>query len=211
LGSGLGAGWNGDLVLEVPSSRQVLERVLGVTPGSYTQIAAVAWPEGPDASSAAVRILVNPDLSHRLDAQALGVLIVHEATHVATRSAASPAPTWLVEGFADFVAYAAHPRTSTGAATAVSDWVKTHGPPSSLPSDAQFAPTEPSLELTYAEAWLACRLLAETYSAAKLDRFYLQVDSGKSVDEALGSVFGLTTPSFTRQWSQYLQSAHLRS
>ena len=37
------------------------------------------------------------------------MLLTHEVVHVATRSFASAAPTWLVEGFADQIAYDAYP------------------------------------------------------------------------------------------------------
>lgn len=201
---GFAARWNRDLVIEVPSSRQVFEQVLGVAPGSYAQIAAVAWPEGTDAG-AAVRIIVNPDLAGRLDAQALDVLLAHEATHVATRSAVSSAPSWLVEGFADEVAYDAYPRTAGTAAAALLAHVRADGPPKALPTDAQLGPTAEDLPLEYAESWLACRYLADHYSERALERFYLAVDTGTSVDAALRSVTGADEGAFVARWSRSLR------
>lgn len=207
LHGGAGARWNGRLVFELPGSRQAFERVLGVVPGSYTQIAAVAWPEGPDPATAAVRIVVNPVLASRLDEQSLGVLVTHEATHVATRSAASPAPTWLVEGFADYLAYQAYPRTAERAAAALLGQVSADGPPRRLPTDASFSPGATGLENAYAQSWLACRYLARTYSPTSLARFYRAVDSGDTVDAALESEFGLTERTFTARWAASLESA----
>ncbi|MBA3528845.1 MAG: hypothetical protein H0T91_05990 [Propionibacteriaceae bacterium] len=207
LTAGLGAGWRGDLVLEVPADRRGFERVLGVTPGSYAQIAAVAWPEGPDAATAAVRIVVNSDLASQLDESGLAVLLAHEATHAATRSAASPAPMWLVEGFADYVAYAAYPRTAGAAADVALSTVRSQGTPQALPTDDEFSATNPDLRLAYAESWLACRLLAEEFSAEQLNRFYLEVDSGSAVEVALRSIFSLSVPEFTSRLRGYLQKA----
>jgi len=198
--------WDGDLVLEVPASRQLFEQVLGVTPGSYAQIAAVAWPEGPDPATAAIRVVVNPAVAARLDSEGLAVLLTHEAVHVATRSAASPAPTWLVEGLADFVAYQAHPRTAGAAAAALLQQVAEGGGPRSLPADADFTPTATDLSTSYAESWLACRFLAETYSAARLDRFYHEVSSGAALEQAARSAFGLSVAELTARWSRYLES-----
>ena len=207
LSASLDPRWAGDLVLEVPGSGQLFEQVLGVTPGSYAGIAAVAWPEGPDPATAAIRVVVNPEVSDQLDSQGLAVLLVHEAVHVATRSAASPAPTWLVEGLADFVAYQAHPQTAKAAAAALLQQVSERGGPKALPADADFTPTAIDLSSSYAQSWLACRFLAQTYSPARLDRFYREVSSGTAVEQASRSVFGLSLAELTTRWSRYLESA----
>ena len=206
LTGGLGAAWNGELVLEVPSTRQAFERVLGVAPGSYASIAAVAWPEGPDASTAALRIVVNPGVTATLGEQGLAVLLTHEAVHVATRSAASQAPTWLVEGLADYVAYDAYPATATVAAAALLRRVRDRGAPTALPTDDQFAPSAQDLPLTYAEAWTACRLLAEEHSPTRLMRFYRAVSDGVDLRAALRRETGQTTAQLTAQWRRSLES-----
>jgi hypothetical protein len=199
--------WDGALVLELPATRQLFEQVLGVTPGSYARIAAVAWPEGPDPATAAIRVVVNPAVAAELDSEGLAVLLTHEAVHVATRSAASPAPTWLVEGLADFVAYRAHPQTAPVAAAGLLQRVSERGGPDALPVDADFTPTATDLSSSYAESWLACRFLAETYTPTRLDRFYRQVSSGVAPEQASRSVFGLNLAELTAQWSRYLESA----
>lgn len=203
-------GWNGDLVVELPATRQAFERVLGVTPGSYAQIAAVAWPEGPDAATAAIRIVVNPEQAARLDEQGLAVLLTHEAVHVATRSADSSAPTWLVEGLADYVAYASYPQTAPTAESALLQRVRARKGPTAVPDDAQFSPTAASLSLSYAEAWTLCRFLAETYSPTRLERFYRAVSSGTSTERALRSEFGLSSAQLTARWRAYLEFAARR-
>ncbi len=197
--------WNGDLVLELPSTREVFEQILGVSPGSYATIGAVAWPEGPDPATAALRIVVNPALADRLDDQGLAILLAHEATHIATRSADTPAPTWLVEGFADYVAYDAYPTTAMTAAALVAD-VKAHGVPTELPADSAFSPSAPDLALSYAKSWLACRFLAETFSATRLAQFYAEVDRGSSVDRASRQVFGLDQSRLVADSGRYLRA-----
>lgn len=208
---GAAAGWNGDLVLEIPSSRQSFERTLGVAPDSYAALAAAAWPEGPDAATAAVRIVINPAQAATLDDEGLAVLLTHETVHVATRSAASAAPSWLVEGFADYVAYDAHPRTAPAAAAGLLTQVRDHGAPAALPTDPQFSPTAADLPLAYAQAWWACRLLAQSHSASALNRFYRAVSDGTEVDSALRSSFGETTAQFTAQWRRSLTVAASRA
>lgn len=210
LRSGLGARWNSRLVLEVPATRSAFERLLGVAAGSYAQIAAVSWPEGPDPATAALRIVVNPELAGGLDEQSLRILMTHEVTHVATRSAASPAPSWLVEGFADYVAYDAHPATAGRAEAQLLSRVRADGGPRALPDNSRFTPAAADLQRSYAEAWLACRYLADTYSPASLSRFYRAVDGGADVPAALQSVFGLTEREFTAKWAAQLSAAAQR-
>lgn len=204
--------WPGRLVIQVPRDQTDFERVLGVRAGSYAQIAAVAWPEGPDPTTAALRIIVNPHLVDRvgegsLGAEGLAILLTHEATHVATRSASSPAPTWLVEGYADAIAYDAHPTTVDSAAAIALDDVTRHGPPSALPSAADFAPGAARLDLTYARAWLACRYVAGSSSDVDLNRLYEAADRGESLDAAFRSVLGVSETTFVRGWQGWLTTA----
>ena len=112
---------DGLLVVELPQSRAVFERTLGVPATSYAGVAAAAWPMGPDAATAPIHVIVNPEATDRLSELGREVLLTHEAVHVATRSPASPAPTWLVEGYADQIAYRAHPAGSAPAKQAVRD------------------------------------------------------------------------------------------
>lgn len=203
--------WNRRLVIEVPATRSAFEKVLGVTPGSYRRIAAVAWPEGPEPASAPVRIVVNPELARSLDEQTMDVLLTHEATHVATRSATSPAPTWLVEGYADYLAYDAHPATAARAEAELFEDLREHGGPRALPDDSKFTAAAPDLKRSYAESWLACRYLARRTSPAALGRFYRAVDAGAPLDKALRSEFGLTERAFTQDWASDLRTAAQRS
>jgi hypothetical protein len=193
------------LVVEIPTDERTLERVIGAAPASYAQIAAVAWVEGPDAAKSAVRIVVNNTLADRLTGDGIAVLLTHEATHVATRSADSPAPMWLVEGFADFVAYRAVPSSAAAAAAALLADVRAHGVPRTLPPNSRFRPDAADLPLTYAQAWLACRFVAEKYSLVQLNRLYAAADAGKPSDDAMRTVLGISLAEFTRRWQAYLR------
>ncbi|MGI3785889.1 MAG: hypothetical protein ACRYG2_34520, partial [Janthinobacterium lividum] len=95
-------GWDGHLVVEVPGTEADFAHVLGAAPSAYATTAAVTRPEGP-TTRAAVRVVVNPAVAGDTDAE-LGTTLVHEAVHVATRSAGSAAPLWAVEGLAEHVA-----------------------------------------------------------------------------------------------------------
>jgi hypothetical protein len=196
--------WSGRLVVEVPGSRQLFEQVLGAKAGSYTQIAAVTSAEGPNPASAALRIVVNPAAAARLTDLGLGVLLAHEATHVATRSVDSPAPTWAVEGFADYVAYEAYPGARREAAAPLLAEIRKHAEPTSLPSDASFRASSRGLGLTYAKAWLACRYVAESSSPRQLDRLYRELDRGRTLEQATQTVLNESAERFVGGWRAYL-------
>jgi hypothetical protein len=110
----------------------------------------------------------------------------------------------LVEGLADYVAYEAYPDTQDAAAAPVLAEVSRHGAPGALPDDASFTPTAAQLDQSYAQAWLACRFAAKTYSAPRLAELYRQADSGSTVAEAMRSAFGVSEEQFTAAWRRYL-------
>ena len=204
-------GWSGGLVVERPASQHHLEQVLGARPGSHAGIAAVAWPEGPDPRRAAVRILLNPALARRLDDEAAAVLLTHEAVHVATRSAASAAPSWLTEGYADYLAYSAHPARTSEAERDLLRVVRANGPPASLPPDSAFVPTAPRLGQTYAEAWTLCRFIATRHSPARLARLYEQADRGADPDAAIRSTLNQEPAELLAEWQRDLRDRSARS
>ena len=59
-------------------------------------------------------------------------------------------------------------------------------------------------ELAYAEAWLACRYIADQYSETQLGRFYAELARGRSVDEASRSTLQLSEAELTAGWRAYL-------
>jgi hypothetical protein len=131
-------------------------------------------------------------------------VLEHEMVHVATRSPDSPVPVWAEEGLAEWVSAKGHadqPSESTGD---VLTGVRAHGAPPSFPSDQQFQIGEHNLRLAYAEAWLACRYIADRYSETQLGRFYTELDRGRSVDEASRSALKISEAELITRWRAYL-------
>lgn len=192
------------VVLELPSRLEGFERVLGASPDVYTRLAAVAWPEGPDPGTAAVRIVVNPAVAEKLPSRSLAIVATHEITHLVTRSVDSPAPAWLVEGFADWVAYEVWPEEREAAVAPAVRTVLADGAPDAFPADEQFVPGTEGLEVSYALAWLSCRFIAETYSPQALNDLYDLVDGGSSFDTATRSLLGVDQNVLRMRWQDYL-------
>ncbi len=205
--TGPAARWNGRLVVVAPSNEALLESTLGVARGAEAALAAITWPDGDPVSSAPIRILINPartgsDLADR-------IVLSHESVHVATASPVSAVPRWLIEGFADELAYQQYPRASRPAATELLRQVRRSGPPDRLPPVSAFDSGGTALNRTYAQAWSACHYLAARSGTGRLLHFYglVAATPGGTIGPALHSVYGLGPQAFLTGWQDYLRRA----
>lgn len=197
--------WRGSVVVAVPRSQEALTRVLASS-SSYGGIAAVTAPvDGSLAASAPTRIFVNPAVFDPLGEQGAQIVISHEAAHVATDAAISTMPTWLLEGFADYVALAHVDLPVEVTASQILARVRSHGPPRRLPSEADFESENRHLGASYEAAWLACRLIEEQYGERRLVAFYEQADRDGGTDAAFRDVLGTTQRELTAAWRAELR------
>ena len=200
--------WHGPLVVEVPASQAELDRALQAQPGQYDDIAAVTTTEdGSLSSGAPVRVFINPGVFDKLADRGAQVVMSHEATHVATGATFVSMPTWLLEGFADFVALNHAGVPVSLAARQILARIRAKGLPSGLPTAGDLQPTANGLGATYEEAWLACRFLAERFGQQRLIAFYRAVSGGAPLRRAFVTVLGTTEGAFVTQWRADL--AHL--
>ena len=193
--------WPGRLVVEVPDGSAALARVLGSDPADYASIAALTTTvDGSVEPDAPVHIFVNPQVFDPLGPRGSQIVMSHEATHVATGAAFSSMPTWLLEGFADYVALAYVDLPVSVTASQILSTVRRVGAPTRLPGDAEFAPHNRSLGAAYESAWLACRLLRQTYGERRLVAFYRATDRDSSTTRSFRSVLGTDQRAFTEAW-----------
>jgi len=198
-------GWRGSVVVAVPESQKDITRVLA-TSASYGGIAAVTAPvDGSLAPSAPTRIFVNPAVFDPLGEQGAQIVMSHEAAHVATDAAISTMPTWLLEGFADYVALAHVDLPVEVTASQILGQVRRSGPPKQLPSEADFESENRHLGASYEAAWLAARLIAEEYGERRLIEFYEQADRDGGTEAAFREVLGTTQRELTAAWRNELR------
>ena len=199
-----GSAWTQKAVVLVPSSQDELQALVG-NGGDFSRIAAVATAELAGSQAVGDRIVVNPANFAKLGSLGRRVVITHEVTHIATRAqTATGTPTWLVEGFADYVGYVGIDLPYRVSAQELRAQVRRGRLPDALPGDDDFAGSNPQLAQVYEQAWLAATLLARQHGRAGLVRFYRAVGGGQSTDAALRSLFGTDLPTFTRAWRRDL-------
>ena len=194
------------LVVEVPAESAALEAALGADPGSYSDVAAVTTTvDGSGVPGRPVHVFVNPDAIGKPGSIGAQVVMSHEATHDATHAVTtSNLPTWLTEGFADYVALRdVKLPLSTTAGQILKD-VRRHGPPAHLPSEAEFNAQSSTFGEEYESAWLACRVLAEIGGEHGLVEVYDRVEAGEPLGRVLRSVIGMSVGAFTKVWQHRL-------
>lgn len=206
-----GHDWAGRVVILVPDSQAELSRI--IQEGSdLDQIAAVTTTElaGGSGAPAGDRILVNPPNFAKLGSLGRQVVLRHEITHVASRVATTAAtPTWLAEGFADYIGYLNSGVSVAAAGHELAADVRAGRLPKSLPADAAFAGNNTGLAQVYEMSWLACRLIVASVGQAGLVHFYRTVGGGdgvpgSGVEEALRTSLHLTLAQFTLSWRAYV-------
>lgn len=126
-------------------------------------------------------MIVNPEAYEELNDLGRTVVLTHETTHVATRTATTAAtPLWLSEGFADWVAYRSSHRKPDTTAPELTRAVARGKVPAHLPTDADFGfkAGADRLAKAYEGSWLACRMIAGKWGEARLIAFYRAAGQG---------------------------------
>lgn len=207
-----GPDWAQEVAAIVPSTEEELLAQAGQSSQATLTVAAVAISDGQTAVSGEVygqRLIVNPAALRQLSPVGQQIVIRHEITHLAAASATSAAsPTWLVEGFADYVGNLGSGQAVTTTAAELTADIRHGREPRALPTADAFS-TEGQSAQAYEGAWLACRLIAQRAGQHGLVRFYRLVGgSPLSADAAVAAglrrVLHQSTAQFTEQWRNYL-------
>jgi hypothetical protein len=200
--------WSERAVVVVPETQAELAAILG-DETDLSRIAAVAVAQLPgDAGSHPVgnRVIVNPPNFRRLGGNGRRVVITHEITHVATRDASGPGvPTWLVEGFADYVGYLDTGLPPRAICQELAADVRAGRAPTELPGDREFDGGNANLAQAYEAAWLAVKLIVERVGTDGLIAFYDAAGDGEGdLRAAFRDALHTTPQNFTAAWRTYV-------
>lgn len=176
-----------------------VRRVEVVVPASDTELVALVGPAFADMAGIAIRdgagqrVVINRVRAASLSDLELRVLLRHEITHVATRDLTSDsAPLWLVEGFADWVAFHGLGLSLRQAAPLLTSDV------SALPADFG----GPGRDLAYQQAYSIMAYLESRLGERGVVDFFLRYASLSAVDspEVLAAVD-------VTGWREFLKSS----
>lgn len=158
------------------------------------------------------RVLLTP-VARDLPAPALGVVLRHELTHVATRAqTATTAPMWLTEGVAEYVGRKGTYTRPADAAPDLAAAVQAGDTPADLPTDQQFSVDAESSRMAYQSAWSVATFVAATFGEPRLRALYVAVGASSDAaraDAALSATLGITRAQFVARWRAWL-TAELR-
>lgn len=174
--------------------------------------ASTDGPTGEDRRATGDRVVLDPSAHARLTGTGRAVVLTHELAHVAVRATLpGTLPTWLSEGYADHVGYAAADVPVADLLAPLATAVRAGAAPRDLLDAAAFAAGGGSLEVTYLAAWQAVELLADRLGEAGLDRLLRACASTggeqaaeRTCDAALPGATGLDRQALTRLLRQRL-------
>ncbi|MEU0553913.1 hypothetical protein [Dactylosporangium sp. NPDC006015] len=196
------SGWDGKVLFTAVQDKRIFDTYFAESQERVAQVAAIAvpfynqvgdWAGSPAYSS--TRVVFNPT---QLTAQTEE--LAHDLTHEFAHAAMGPVttartPRWVVEGFAEYVAYRKDKVPAAGIRQALGNLVI-----STLPTDDQFY-AEPR---NYIASWLANRMIAEKYGQAKLIAFYEAFQNVSEVESAAREVLGIGVSTLEQQWRDYV-------
>jgi hypothetical protein len=184
-----------------PGTDDDAARLLGRTGASMARVAAVTdGPLEPGVPAGADRIVIVPSPWSGLSGVGRDVVLTHELTHASVRASTTrTVPTWLAEGFAEFVAYRSVALPERVVVAPALDLVRDQGIPSTLPTDADFDPAAGRLAAAYGLSLLAVRERAVRVGTAALVRRYREAAGGLAPPTArLGDAEAITDLALVR-------------
>ncbi|MFC4858443.1 hypothetical protein ACFPCV_33525 [Actinophytocola glycyrrhizae] len=205
------------------------QRVTVMLPDTSGEMRALVGPDFPVESVVAVavadrvnnrtravagqRVVLSPDGVRGLSIASLRVVLRHEITHLAARAdTVDGSPTWLLEGFADYVGYRDSGVTLAEGAPDLAKQVREDGPPAALPEDRAFRSRDSDLDLAYQQSWSIARYVADTHGEKALIAVYRELAAAGAVsatetDRMLRDVLGVDRAALVRGWQSYLREA----
>lgn len=187
--------------------REAVPEVSAVWGRDWSRRAVLVVDDGAaDVAALVLRgeIHVNRSAFARLSPAGRHVVVTHEMTHVATKAVRGQGvPTWLIEGFADYVGYLHAGIPVARAAQELVTEVRAGRLPRALPTEPAFDGV--ALPSVYAQSWLAVALLVRTHGEADVVRLYRAVAAGTAVERALPLLLHLTLAQLTAAWRSDLQ------
>jgi hypothetical protein len=214
-------GWRRKVVVVAVRDQQLIETYFRTDLQSSDQVAAIAVPafdtvpgwtpdtsapyDGKEGAATRTRVILNPRYFHPSDADN-AVLLTHEVTHVATQGRTlAGAPTWLVEGIADYTAYRTLRPFSVTLPASLRKQVAAGSV--DLPTYDFYQHDVPA---HYLAGFLACAFVSDRYGEPMLRRYYRALAATPREFQTTGRtqsvtkrLLGLSTDQLQREVAAY--------
>jgi hypothetical protein len=207
--------WSKRVALMLPDSPGEMRALVGPD-FPVESVVAVAVADRVDNKTRTVagqRVVLSPSGVRALSVASLRIVLRHEITHLAARAdTVDGSPTWLLEGFADYVGYRDSGVTLAEGAPDLAKRVRQDGPPTALPEDRAFRSSGGELDLAYQQSWSLARYIAEHYGEPTLIAVYRKLAgagpvSAMETDDMLRDVLGVDRGGLVAGWQSYLRGA----
>ena len=207
--------WSRRVALMLPDSMGEMRALVGPD-FPVESVVAVAVADRVDNRTRTVagqRVVLSPSAIRALSVASLRIVLRHEITHLAARAdTVDGSPTWLLEGFADYVGYRDSGVTLAEGAPDLAKHVRQNGPPAELPEDRAFRSSGAELDLAYQQSWSLARYIADHYGEKTLIAVYRKLAgagpvSASETDQMLHEVLGVDRAGLVAGWQSYLRTA----
>ncbi len=207
--------WSERVVLMLPDSPGEMKAMVGPD-FPVDSVVAVAVADRVDHASRTAtgqRVVLSPNGVRALSLPSLRVVLRHEITHLAARTdTVDGSPTWLLEGFADYVGYRDSDVTLAEGAPDLAQRVRSSGPPGALPEDRAFRGSGAELDQAYQQSWSLARFVADRFGEDRLVKLYRTLAavgpaSARETDDMLRDVLGMDRAKLVGDWQDYLRDA----
>jgi hypothetical protein len=205
--------WSRRVALMLPDSLGEMRALVGPD-FPVESVVAVAVADRVDNKTRTVagqRVVLSPSGVRALSVASLRIVLRHEITHLAARAdTVDGSPTWLLEGFADYIGYRDSGVALAEGAPDLAKQVRQDGPPSALPEDRSFRSGGTELDLAYQQSWSLARYIADRHGEpALIDMYRMLAGAGPvsatETDAMLREVLGMDRAALVAGWQSYLR------
>ncbi len=167
-------------------------------------------PASTVGSGPRARVVIHPDAWDRLSPAGRQAVLTHEVTHLAMQGD-GPVPGWFGEGLAEYTAHRRSTLSPQETAGSALDAVRQGSLPTGWPGAVPATGGTGGQWQGYATAWLACLYIAREYSEDDLVTLYRTVQDGRSWEQAVPAVLGVSDEELLTGWQHWLTDLVARS
>jgi hypothetical protein len=192
-----GDDWPREIVVVTTGTDADFAAQTGEPSRDWTGVAAVSVADhvDPDRGEASGQRIVFAPGANAMSENAFRIVLRHELFHYAARArTALDAPSWLVEGVADYVGRPPGPRPGPRVV------------PAALPTDADLGAGGKRESAAYDRAWWFARFVADEYGPSGLRRLYIEAcgPSHPDPDQAARTALGVGLDDLLSRWQRWL-------